>query len=214
MSPTSRARSKASRVSEPVSESSSRARILQAAIDEFAEKGYAAVRIDEVAAAAGANKQLIYYYFSSKSELYDAALEQMVRQTTTMWDSLDSAPSLEAALWRMGEWTEFNAKWRRLLAWEGLEYSNRGGAIHLEEARTASWSRWVEIVRKAQMRGEVASDVDVDMFALCLIALSGLSESLPHVVKMVTGSAPDSTRFKEQYAAFVSRLLDALARQH
>lgn len=187
---------------------------MQAAIDEFAEKGFAAVRIDEVAAAAGANKQLIYYYFRSKSELYDAALEQMVRQTTSMWDSLDSAPSLAAALWRMGEWTDFNAKWRRLLAWEGLEYSNRDGAIHLEEARTASWSRWVAIVRQAQERGEVSSDVDVEMVALCLIALSGLSESLPHVVKMITGSAPDSPQFKEKYATFVSRLLGALAPGH
>ena len=149
MAASSRTRLKASPAS-TVEDSSARARILQAAIEEFAEKGFAAVRIDEIAAAAGANKQLIYYYFHSKAELYDAALEHMVHQTTTMWDSLDSAPSLEAALWRMGEWDEFNARWRRLLAWEGLEYSKRDGPIHLEQARTASWARWVAIVRKAQ----------------------------------------------------------------
>jgi len=192
------------------SEATTRSRILQTAIEEFADKGFAAVRIDEIAAAAGANKQLIYYYFRSKAELYDAALEHMVEQTTKMWDSLDSAPSLEAALWRMGEWDEFNARWRRLLAWEGLEYAKRDGVITMEETRTASWSRWVAIVRKAQQRGEIAADLDIEMFALCLIALSGIPESLPHVVKMVTGAEPGSSEFKDRHAAFVRVLLHAL----
>lgn len=203
-----RARSKPAK--DKADEASTRSRILQAAIDEFAEKGFAAVRIDEVAATAGANKQLIYYYFHSKSELYDAALGHMVEQTTKMWDSLESAPSLEAALWRMTEWDDFNARWRRLLAWEGLEYSKRQGAIHLEEARTASWARWVAIVGHAQERGEVAADLDVEMFALSLIALSGISESLPHVAGMVTGEAPESPEFKDRLAAFVRRILTAM----
>lgn len=189
---------------------STKSRILQAAIDEFANKGFAAVRIDEVAAAAGANKQLIYYYFRSKAELYDAALEYMVEQTTAMWDSLESAPSLEAALWRMTEWDEFNARWRRLLAWEGLEYSKREGGIHLEAARTASWARWVSIVRSAQVRGEIAPDLDVEMFALSLIALSGVSESLPHVAGMVTGSPADSPEFKDRLATFIRAFLAAM----
>ncbi len=109
-----------------------RERILLAAVERFADKGFAAVRIDEIAADAEANKQLIYYYFSSKAELYDAVLEHMVTAMAKVWDSLASAPSLEAALWRMQDWDELRTTWCRLLAWEGLEYTGRDRLIHLE----------------------------------------------------------------------------------
>lgn len=56
----------------------SRERILSASIREFSSHGYAGARVERVAKAANANKQLIYYYFGSKSGLYAAALEETV----------------------------------------------------------------------------------------------------------------------------------------
>jgi len=50
-------------------------RILDAAIREFAENGLAGARTEQIAAAAGVNKALLYYYFGSKEKLYEAALE-------------------------------------------------------------------------------------------------------------------------------------------
>jgi len=50
--------------------------ILSAARAEFGEHGYAGARVTRVAARAGLNKQLIYYYFGSKSGLYAAATSQ------------------------------------------------------------------------------------------------------------------------------------------
>ncbi len=52
-----------------------RDRILQAALTEFAAQGLAGARMDRLAAAAGVNKALLYYYFKSKEKLYLAALE-------------------------------------------------------------------------------------------------------------------------------------------
>lgn len=52
-----------------------RERILRAAIAEFSQLGLAGARTDAIAAGAGVNKALLYYYFHSKSELYSAALE-------------------------------------------------------------------------------------------------------------------------------------------
>ncbi len=49
--------------------SSSRARILKAAEAVFAEKGFSAAGVDEIAVRAGVTKPLIYYYFRSKEEL-------------------------------------------------------------------------------------------------------------------------------------------------
>lgn len=51
--------------------------LLQAAISEFAEHGFEGGRVDRIASAAGVNKQLLYYYYGSKSDLYRAALEHV-----------------------------------------------------------------------------------------------------------------------------------------
>ncbi|MGB6692397.1 MAG: TetR/AcrR family transcriptional regulator [Terracidiphilus sp.] len=52
-----------------------RARILEAALAEFSANGLAGARTDQIAAAAGVNKALLYYYFNGKEALYQAALE-------------------------------------------------------------------------------------------------------------------------------------------
>src|ERR1700722_20186604 len=54
-----------------------RGRILDAALSEFAAHGLAGARTEQIAAAAGVNKALIYYYFESKEKLYSAALEMV-----------------------------------------------------------------------------------------------------------------------------------------
>jgi AcrR family transcriptional regulator len=52
-----------------------RQRILDAALVEFAEKGLAGARVDEIALRAGANKRMLYAYFGSKEELWLVVLE-------------------------------------------------------------------------------------------------------------------------------------------
>jgi len=54
-----------------------RGRILEAALNEFAANGMAGARTEQIAAAAGVNKALLYYYFESKEKLYAATLEMV-----------------------------------------------------------------------------------------------------------------------------------------
>lgn len=49
---------------------------LQAAHDLFAERGYAEVTMDEIAAAVGVTKPLVYNYFGNKERLYIACMER------------------------------------------------------------------------------------------------------------------------------------------
>ncbi|HEX6692959.1 MAG TPA: TetR/AcrR family transcriptional regulator [Burkholderiales bacterium] len=52
-----------------------RQKILEAATEEFARFGLGGARVDRIAARAGANKRMLYYYFRDKDNLFLAALE-------------------------------------------------------------------------------------------------------------------------------------------
>ena len=62
---------------QPERSAETRARILDAALHEFSSHGLAGARTEQIAAAAGVNKALLYYYFESKEKLYQAALDMV-----------------------------------------------------------------------------------------------------------------------------------------
>ena len=51
------------------------AELLAAALEVFAEKGFAGTRLEEIAAHAGVSKGTVYLYFESKEVLFKAAIE-------------------------------------------------------------------------------------------------------------------------------------------
>ncbi len=95
-----------------------RAAILQAAAHAFAQSGYAATSVDDVAAAAGITKLIVYRHFDTKEALYRAVLEQVFdRQAELFLDSISDglqAGSASAALLHVGrEWPDgFRLLWR------------------------------------------------------------------------------------------------------
>jgi AcrR family transcriptional regulator len=52
--------------------------ITEAAFDAFAEKGFAATKVEEVARRAGISKGLLYLYFKTKEELFKAVIRGVV----------------------------------------------------------------------------------------------------------------------------------------
>src|SRR3569623_3703231 len=54
------------------------AEIVEAAMAVCAEKGFAAAKLDEIAARAGVSKGALYLYFETKEELFRAVVEQAI----------------------------------------------------------------------------------------------------------------------------------------
>jgi AcrR family transcriptional regulator len=52
--------------------------ITEAAFDAFAEKGYSATKVADVAKRAGVSKGLMYLYFKTKEELFKAVIKSVV----------------------------------------------------------------------------------------------------------------------------------------
>lgn len=96
-----------------------RARILSAAIAEFAAHGHAGGRVERIAAAAGSNVRMIYAYFGNKSRLFDAAVADAIR---SMAETVPPRPE-DLAGWA-GELFDFHGgrpEVLRICLWAQLE---------------------------------------------------------------------------------------------
>lgn len=93
--------------------------LLAAATAEFAAFGIAGARVDRIAASAACNKSLIYAYFGSKDELFDAVF------TTHVADIVDQAPfdatDLPGYAGRLFDRFEDDPGTLRLATWYRLE---------------------------------------------------------------------------------------------
>lgn len=106
------------RTPRPQRDPARRAAILQAAAHAFGLSGYAATSVDDVAAAAGITKLIVYRHFETKEALYRAVLVQVFeRQAELFMESIADglqAGGASAALLRVGrEWPDgFRLLWR------------------------------------------------------------------------------------------------------
>ncbi|HEY6249951.1 MAG TPA: TetR/AcrR family transcriptional regulator [Candidatus Angelobacter sp.] len=95
--------SKTSKIGSRGEPEKTRAAILTAALEEFAHKGVAGARTDEIARHAGVNKALLYYYFKDKEGLYAAVLEQvfagLATQVTAALERTDLGPRQKLLLY-------------------------------------------------------------------------------------------------------------------
>ena len=60
--------------------------LLDAALDLFVEKGFAATRVEEVAARAGVSKGTLFLYFQSKDELFKAVVRENISGRFPEWN--------------------------------------------------------------------------------------------------------------------------------
>jgi AcrR family transcriptional regulator len=66
-----------------------RANILAVALAEFAARGLAGARIDDIAAKTDTSKRMIYYYFGDKDGLYRQVLEEAYREVRAGEEALE-----------------------------------------------------------------------------------------------------------------------------
>jgi len=112
-----------------------RKKLLTAARREFADSGLAGARVDEIAARAGVNKQLVYHYFGDKDALYLAVLEWVYEEIRAQERKLNlEGLRPQQAIKRLIE-----ASFDHLAAHPDfivlLNDENRGGARHVRGSR-------------------------------------------------------------------------------
>ena len=117
-----------------------RARILDAATQEFARYGLGGARVDRIATQAKANKRMLYYYFVDKDQLFSAVLENTyakIRAAELELQLLEVEPV--EGLRRLVEFT-----WRYYL--DNPEFLTLLGSANLHRGRHLKGSRRVRVV--------------------------------------------------------------------
>jgi TetR/AcrR family transcriptional regulator len=180
-----------------------RERILDAALVEFGDHGFAGARISAIASRAGVNEQLISYYFDSKEGLYRTLQSRW--QLTSTDASRPELPLGDV----VAEFLRLNADQRsfaRLLVWDGL--ADSGG----DESESDGYFRdMVEELRGRQRAGELAADLDPAYVLLVLFAAALAPTVLPQIGRRFTGLSVDSRTFQAAYAEQLRRIVDRLA---
>lgn len=180
--------------------------ILDAAATEFAANGYAGARTGAIAARAGVNQQLIWYYFDSKEGLYQA-LTQRWRQRESELVPPDTP--LPEQLSRYALEALNNPDGVRLLAWGGLEYTGPEGDPD-QAPRAERLQRFIDQVRAEQQAGRLAAELDPACLTVMLMAAAMATTSLPHVIEGVCRVDPRDPEFVRHYAdqlTILARLL-------
>ena len=180
-----------------------RERILDAAVVEFGEHGFAGARISAIARRAGVNEQLISYYFDGKEGLYRA-----LQQRWQMISADASRPELPIAD-VVAAFLRLNVEQRsfaRLLAWDGLAHT---GSDAVEP--DAYFTEMVEDLLRRQRAGELADDLDPAYVLLMLFAAALAPTVIPQIARRLTGLSADSHRFQEAYAEQLRRVVERLA---
>lgn len=101
-----------------------RRRILEAATAEFSAFGLAGARVERIAAAARANKRLIYVHFANKEALFVATLDNVLQDVArTVPMTVDDLPSYAG---RLFDYLLEHPHARRLGMWRQLERPDAG----------------------------------------------------------------------------------------
>lgn len=96
-----------------------KARLLDAGVEEFARYGIAGARVDRIAARARANKRLIYVYFGNKEQLFQAVLSRSAGLLTEAVPfTPDDLPGYAGALF---DHLADHPQLLRLVVWQRLE---------------------------------------------------------------------------------------------
>ena len=120
-----------------------RALIAAAAAERFAARGYDATTLDEIAAAAGVTKPILYRHFGSKQELYMALLARHRDDLPTFLTAAADAgpePTVEAILDNWLAYARRNSHGWRML------FRDRGGGAEVVALREETMIRAREVL--------------------------------------------------------------------
>jgi AcrR family transcriptional regulator len=181
-----------------------RARILKAALVEFAAHGYAGARVDAIARRAKGNKRMLYHYFGNKQALFIAVVRRKVAEHRSWSVTIANDPAERLVFWFQNACED--PAWVRLLEWEALQSPAK---LVDECERQQASADWLDSVRRRQANGQVTAEYEACYLGLAMQALSMFPTAFPQLVRMATGRLVDDAGFQAGYRKFLTAFATA-----
>ena len=187
-----------------------RERILGAALEVFAERGFDGARTRDIAERAGANLGLIKYYFDGKEKLWKAAVAAAFAPLQAdlaeiFQADVDEGEQLELLVRRFVRFVAREPAFMRLMNDEGKRDSSRMRWLADHFVRPMG-----EVVRghvaRAQARGLFPGISPVSLHYI-VVGAAGLIFSEAPECRYITGVDPTDPEFAEQHAEALIHLL-------
>lgn len=160
-----------------------KAKLLEAGLDEFAEYGIAGARVDRIAAKAGCNKAMIYAYFGSKEGLFEELLKiQIDRMIQSVPITPDDLPGYAG---RLFDSYQEQPQILRLAAYHRLE----NGFDVVPEAEAEAYRHKIEAIAKAQLEGVLTAAFDALELLDLVVHMSILAFSTPNATRALVEKA-------------------------
>jgi TetR/AcrR family transcriptional regulator len=180
----------------------SKAALIDAALEEFSAKGFAATRVRDIAERAGVSKDLIAYHFGGKEGLY-RAMQQVWMMRRDAFVDYDRSPADNMVSYLHDVLRD--PRPLRLLAWRSLALESGASPDVSDEVYPS-----VADVTRRQARGEVDPDVDPAALQLALLGAVAAPVVFPDSVGRLFGLDPTDPRFEDRYRVGLLRLLRAV----
>ncbi|ABR62151.1 TetR family transcriptional regulator [Sinorhizobium medicae] len=170
-----------------------RASILAAATQEFAENGIGGARVDAIAERAGINKRMLYHYFGDKEQLYLAVLEEAYVGIRTAEKSLnlsDLEPEQGIAELAMFTWGYFleHPEFLSLLGTENLHRARwLRQSTRLKELHSSFIDKLSDLLQRGRKEGLFRPDVDPLNLYLTIAALGYFYLSNQYTLSTIFG---------------------------
>jgi AcrR family transcriptional regulator len=179
-----------------------KARIFEAATEEFAAHGIAGARVDRIAQNAQANKQLIYAYFGDKKKLFYKVLDKTLVEVAEMVST--DITDLDRWVDEHLDYHQKHPELLRLLMWEALEVE-QGNTCRTDE-REARYGVKKQKIADAQDQGILREDMPPAYMLMLLMGMINYGAALPQVHSLVFGSEFDSEALREWTKDAVKRV--------
>lgn len=181
------------------------AEIVSAALEVFAEKGFAAARLDDIAARAGVSKGALYLYFETKQHLFEAVVRDTVLPNIESVEAVVRTVDLPfAALARMitarvGEFaadTPIGAVLKMVIAESG-NFPELARVWH-DQVVSRALAVMTGVIERAQAKGEVRAG-DPRLHAFSIIGPMLLGVIWREVLQPVGGEVVDLRVLADQH---------------
>jgi len=201
------------------SEDGARERILAAALQEFAARGFDGARTREIAARAGANLGLIKYYFNGKEQLWKAAVARAFTELQAGFaesarpsaDGDDTLAWLDGALRQFVHFVARHPEFMRLMNDEAKRDSPRMRWLADRFVRPMSEALRAHLER-ARGEGLVAPIPAVSLHYIVLGAAGLIFSQAPECL-YITGVDPTDAQFADRHADALIELLTGRSRR-